>query len=147
MGGRHWVLKKGGNPRDFITDYIRAAGIVGILSDKNVEKNLRSKGYNSTTIKTALRIRKLTNDLVTIEARIAANAANANPANANPANTNVHTRLAIAESKVIACEKELKELKAKSFVVRLRAKVAAAEGGNKTRRTKNTKRRRFTLRR
>ena len=80
------------------------------------------------------------------------NAATANPATANPANTNVNIRLAIAESKVFACEKELKELKelkAKpSLVSRLRETVAAAaQGGNKTRRTKNTKRRRFTLKR
>ena len=85
------------------------------------------------------------------------NAATANPATANPANTNVNIRLAIAESKVFACEKELKELKEPklSRAGKFRANVtaaaaaaaAAAQGGNKTRRTKNTKRRRLTLKR
>ena len=159
MGGRHWVLKKGGKLRDFTTDYTRAAGIVGILSDENVEKNLRSKGYNPTTIKTALHTRKLTNDLVTIEERIAANAANASVANANAANANAaNANAANVSTRLEMCKKELEELKAKakpSVASRLRAKVAAAaaqaaaaaKGGNRTRRTKNTKRRRFTLRR
>jgi hypothetical protein len=65
-------------------------------------------------------------------------------------NANINTRLAIAESKVIACQKELETLKAKHRLTRvkkLREEVRAQRGGNRTRRTKNTKRRRTTLRR
>jgi len=142
MDGKHWVLKKGGNQRDFTIDYTNAAGILGILSDKNIDTYLSNQGYNSNTRKIAMRTKKPTNSLVNIEARIAANAANAANANAN------------IKAQLDKCQKELQELKAKTSTVatRLRAKVAAAaaaapKGGNRTRRTKNTKRRRFTLKR
>ena len=136
--------------------YNEKTRIIKNLSDYEViSREVEDKNFNERTINGR---QAASSNAAYAKYLARSNPANANAANANPANTNVNIRLAIAESKVFACEKELKELKELkepklSRAGKFRANVtaaaaaAAAQGGNKTRRTKNTKRRRLTLKR